>query len=467
MHSPDRLARKFALQAVLLEEFTKQHVEVVFLNSPHGESSPESNLLVHMQGMIAEYERAKILERTQRGRRFNARQGRVSVLGHAPYGYRYVSKHDGNGEARYEVVEDEARLVREIFAWVGLEGLSLGAVCRRLAEQGVPTRKGLRRWDVATLRGMLLNPAYYGEAHWGKTRLEPRTSQRRPSRGQPEIPRKDQVARRSSPDEQERITVPALISKDLFEAVSERLAQNRLHQRERHSGAKYLLSGLVVCGRCGAAYCARRSGSGRSQYVYYRCLSTDKFRNGGESLCENKAVSGSLESEVWSDVCELLQNPARLQSELERRKKPEPVGDETEGLRNSISRLKRQLARILEMYETGYLEKEDFASRMQRVKERLTREEKAYGERLQAEQVANDQAAMLAGFESFANGLKSGLEGMDIENKRKILRLLIQRIVVGDEDVQIVYRVQPHPVLTDPLGGNLQHPLKLRATSSR
>jgi site-specific DNA recombinase len=91
VHSPDRLARQFVHQMVLLEEFAKHHVEVVFLNQPICEASPEANLLLQMQGMIAEYERAKILERTRRGRRFSAKQGAVNALGHAPYGYRYVS----------------------------------------------------------------------------------------------------------------------------------------------------------------------------------------------------------------------------------------------------------------------------------------------------------------------------------------------------------------------------------------
>ena len=135
VHSPDRLARKYAYQVVLLEELRKCGVEVVFLNDFQQERSPEGELLVQVQGMIAEYERAKILERTRRGRRYAARQGKVSVLGHAPYGYRYVTRHEGGGEARYEVMAEEARVVQEMFAWVALEGLSLSDVVGRLAER--------------------------------------------------------------------------------------------------------------------------------------------------------------------------------------------------------------------------------------------------------------------------------------------------------------------------------------------
>lgn len=462
VHSPDRLARNFLKQAVLLDEFARHQVEVVFLNCPRTEATPESNLLVHMQGMIAEYEREKILERTRRGRRFSARQGRVSVLGHAPCGYRYVSKRDGDGEARYDVVLEEARLVRDLFRWVGLEGLSLAAVVRRLAEQRVPTRTGLARWDVATVRGILLNPAYYGEAHWGKTRQEERPAIYRPSRGQPEVPRRAKVARATAVHEQEHIPVPALIGKDLFDAVGERLAENRRRQRERQAGATYLLSGLLVCARCGAAYCARRTSRKTGGYVYYRCLGTDRYRNGGAALCSNQAVPGVLEDDVWADACELLQNPDRLRTELERRQKPAPTPVAEHELQSSITRLKRQLARILEMYENGYLEKEDFAQRMQRVNDRLAREEEAWRQQAQAGQRANDQAALLADFATFADRLKTGLAAMDFATKRKILRLLIKRIEVGEDQIQIVYKVNQNPFADSPQnGGNLQHRLKL------
>ena len=123
--APDRLARKYAYQVVLLEELAKHGVNVVFLNDAGAARTPENELLRQVQGMIAEYERATILERTRRGRRHAARRGAVSVLAHAPYGYRYVSKHAGGGAAAYQVVVEEAQVVRQIFAWVGLEGLSL------------------------------------------------------------------------------------------------------------------------------------------------------------------------------------------------------------------------------------------------------------------------------------------------------------------------------------------------------
>jgi site-specific DNA recombinase len=105
VHSPDRLARRYAYQVLLIEEFRRSGVEVVFLNRPLG-ASAEDDLLLQVQGMIAEDERAKILERSRRGRRHAARSGLVSALGAAPFGYRYVTRAVGGGVARFEVIEE-------------------------------------------------------------------------------------------------------------------------------------------------------------------------------------------------------------------------------------------------------------------------------------------------------------------------------------------------------------------------
>jgi site-specific DNA recombinase len=114
VNSPDRLARKYGYQVLLVDEFQRCGVELVFLNRPLGES-PEDDLLLQVQGIVAEYERAKILERSRRGKRHAARRGSVDVLSGAPYGYRYISKWEGGGTARYEVVLEEAPVVRQIF----------------------------------------------------------------------------------------------------------------------------------------------------------------------------------------------------------------------------------------------------------------------------------------------------------------------------------------------------------------
>ena len=109
VYSPDRLARKFAYQALLIEELARCGVRVEFVKGPRGDS-PEDQLLVQFQGMFAEYEKAQLIERYRRGKAWRAKTGSVNVLGGAPFGYRYVRKTPESG-ARYEVVPHEAVLV--------------------------------------------------------------------------------------------------------------------------------------------------------------------------------------------------------------------------------------------------------------------------------------------------------------------------------------------------------------------
>jgi site-specific DNA recombinase len=185
--APDRLARKYAYQVVLLEEFQAGGLDVVFLNRSSGQSA-EDELLVQVQGMLAEYERAKILERTRRGKRYAASQGAVSVLSGAPYGYRYVSKQEGAGQARYEIVTEEAQVVRQVFEWVGSERATIEEVCRRLEHTGARTRTGKTVWNRSTIGEMLNNPAYTGAAPFGRTRLGEPRPRLRPLRDIPVVP---------------------------------------------------------------------------------------------------------------------------------------------------------------------------------------------------------------------------------------------------------------------------------------
>src|SRR5262249_41976277 len=128
IQDPDRLGRDYAYQMVLVDELRHYGIEVTFLNFKI-DTSPDGRLLLQVQSMIAEYERTKIRERCRRGRLFAARAGKVSVLGGAPFGYRYITKQEGGGEARYVIEFAEAPIAREMFEWVAIEGCSLSQVC--------------------------------------------------------------------------------------------------------------------------------------------------------------------------------------------------------------------------------------------------------------------------------------------------------------------------------------------------
>jgi site-specific DNA recombinase len=153
LHSPDRFARKYAYQVLVVEEFRRAGVEVIFLNRALGQR-PEDALLLQVQGMIAAYERANSIERHRRGTRHAAQAGGVNVLSGAPYGSRSVAQYVGGGPARYAIVPDEARLVRPVFDWVGRDRQTIGEVCRRLTQAGEVTRTGKTVWDRRMVWGM-------------------------------------------------------------------------------------------------------------------------------------------------------------------------------------------------------------------------------------------------------------------------------------------------------------------------
>lgn len=225
--SPDRLSRKYAYQVLLSEEWLRQGVQTIFINSPQSQR-PEDQLLLQFQGMIAEYERAQILERSRRGKRHRAKQGEISVLSGAPYGYRYVRRTQERA-AYYEVVQAQAEVVRQVFDLYITQALSIGAITRRLNELGVPTRTGQSCWERSTIWAILRNPAYRGTACFGKTQeVSRRPRDNRAVRMRAHAPRRSSRTLQETPrDQWIEIAVPALVDERSFDLAQERLQDNK------------------------------------------------------------------------------------------------------------------------------------------------------------------------------------------------------------------------------------------------
>lgn len=462
--APDRLSRKYAYQVLIVEELVRNGVEVVFLTNPIS-SNPEENLLLQVQGMIAEYERAKIMERSRRGKLHAARRGSVNVLAGAPYGYRYVSKRDGDGEARYQVVAEEARVIKKIFAWYGQERCSIGEICRRLQSAGVPTRTGKKAWDRSVIWSYLKNPAYKGTAAFCKTSSGSLKRQRlRPQRGRPEFPRRPVSRVDSPPENQILIEVPALVSEELFAAAQVQLEENRQRKRARARGPRYLLQGLVVCKRCGyACYgkpTSRASAKGKVPYAYYRCTGSDAYRFGGERLCWNKQVrTDLLDTAVWEDVRSLLSEPERIRAEYNRRLegRESDRGPEVEQLAKLIKQVKNNISRLIDAYEDGLLEKSEFAPRIRAARERLSRLGQEYEQKAKEETAEADLKLVIGQLEEFARRVSEELREPDWSTRREIIQSLVKQVEIDEGEIRIVYRVSPSPFEGSPQQGRLQH----------
>jgi site-specific DNA recombinase len=247
--SPDRLARNYAHQWLLIEEFEKLHTPLIFLQNPFGDS-PQGKLLTQMQGMIAEYERAQIAERTRRGRLEKARQGEFMPWAYTCYGYRYLPKRHGCAP---QVMIDpiEAAVVRDIYRALVEEQLSCRQITQRLNAAKTPTPTGKNAvWQHATVRNILANRTYTGQARYNYR--QPVLPQ---SRKKEEHRLRSLKTGRSYRAESEWVwsDAPAIISVELFDKAQLQLQRNAASARKmyRPTSHRYLLRTLVHCGECG------------------------------------------------------------------------------------------------------------------------------------------------------------------------------------------------------------------------
>jgi len=168
-YDPDRLSRKLYHQMILAEEFEKQGIKLEFITQDMGDS-PEDRMFFNMRGLVAEYEREKIRERTVRGSREKARQGKVVSAGAIPFGFCYNKE-----KATLEEDPEKVQIVRLIFYTFANENLSLQSLAARLNRLHIPTPRGGDRWRASTLGVMLRNEVYVGKMHqFRKYHIEPK-----------------------------------------------------------------------------------------------------------------------------------------------------------------------------------------------------------------------------------------------------------------------------------------------------
>jgi len=452
VHAPDRLARSYAHQAVLVEEFARAGAEVVFLNRPIGRT-PEDTLLLQLQGMFAEYERTRIAERSRRGKRYLAQAGSVSVLSRAPYGYRYVGREAGGGTARFEVAETEAEVVRRIFRWVGEGRVSLSAVCRRLCEAGVPSPTGKARWGRSTVWTLLTNPAYVGRALFGKTASAPWRPPLRPARGRAPVPKRPSRRVPAAPEHRVAIPTPPLVDAALFEGVREQLDENRHRRRQRMVGARYLLQGLLVCQACGRAFCGRWQRCyprpPAHGYHYYRCTGTERDRVDGQRRCDARAIRVErLDEAVWREVCQLLEDPARVMGEYQRRLQAVRTGPrrpELETVERQLAKLRGGVGRLIDGYAEGLISKAEFEPRLAGLRRRVAGLEAEAAALQDAAEQARSLQLVVGKLETFAALVQDRLDGTDWATRRDVIRTLVRRVEIDGQHVRVVFRVDPGP----------------------
>jgi site-specific DNA recombinase len=452
--SPDRLSRKYAYQVLLIEELARHGVEIIFKNSPHA-TSPEDQLLVQFQGMIAEYERAQILERSRRGKLYRARQGEVSVLSGAPYGYRYARKTD-ECAGFYEIIEAEAEVVRQAYGWYTREGLSIGEVTRRLNERGVPTKKQGAQWERSTVWAMLRNPAYQGTACFGKTQLAARTrTNNRTLRQRGSLPTRNSASHEVPRAQWIEIAVPAVIEEQTFALAQERLASNK-KLSARRTIEPAILQGLVHCRHCGYALYRTATRSSARKIYYYRCLGSDAWRYAGQARCTERPIRQDLlESLVWNELIRLLEDPTLIEAELNRRldsaRHASPIKRREETLSRELVQTNKRLERLLTAYQEELLSLDELR---RRIPELRSREQRLQTELNALQTQVADQATYLRlaqTLSAFLESLRAHAQTLDVRERQRIARLLVKEVVVGHDRITIRHSI-PNAVRSS--GGN-------------
>jgi site-specific DNA recombinase len=476
-YSPDRLARKFAYQALLIEEFTRAGTRVEFVKGPRGDT-PEDQLLVQFQGMFAEYEKAQILERYRRGKAHRAKAGSVNVLSGAPFGYRYVRKSEHAGAA-YEIIEHEAALVSELFRRYADDGASIADLTRWLTESDVPTRTGKHRWDRSVIWGILRNPAYAGRAVFGKTMVVH------------ESPALNRVARlqgRSTPrasktvdrprEEWTEIAIPAIVTEETFARVAQRLVENKRFA-SRNSKVPSLLQGLAACSGCGYGYYRTSTRTTNKKIYYYRCLGSDNYRYEGGRVCGNKPVRADyLDTVVWDHIAGMLADPQLIRAEIDKRlesaRTSDPAAKERTRLETALAKASTGIARMIEAFGEQLITIDELRARMPELRARETNLRNQI-DALDSQLADRDAYLKLAtDLEGFLAQLHNKAEVATVAERQRVLRLLVKDVLIGPDKITIRHRIPlreratkdpQHSDSSDTEGEHPEHcPLRWRRT---
>ena len=445
IYHPDRLARKYVYQALLLDEFAKAGVEVFFYKNKKAET-PEEHLLEQFQGVFAEYERAQITERCRRGRLYKARQGAVSVLPNAPYGYRYV-RDEKSGLARYELHKEESETVVKLFHMYAVEGLTLNELCSFMDQSGKKPRRSNLGWDRATMRRILRNRSYIGLAGFCKTEKSGGDSQRimrAPKSGRIQI---SKHARKECPEESWiTIPVPSIVSEGLYHMAQEKL-NNAQKFASRNTRIPSILQGVLVCGMCGGSYYKKSRKNVRTYYCCHRSLMK------GEKKCNNRSIrQNELDEYLWEWILSILRNPKLVEAEIKRRMTEDPdkkrMAERKMALQRDYNKFLSSRNKLLDAYTEGEcLSLDELKKRMHILNQKIQQTER---EMAVIEAQTDDEARVKDSrltLEKFAESLDNSSATLSIEEKQKVVRALIHEIVIQEDSIQIKHCI---PVTKEP-----------------
>jgi site-specific DNA recombinase len=429
IHSPDRLARKYAYQVLILDELKKYNVEVVFKNMKTAET-PEDHMLLGLQGIVAEYEKVKIVERTRRGRLFRAKSNHV-IGNIPPYGYVCIPKNQSDtGFAQYKINESEANIVKLVYKWLTEEQLTTYKIIDRLQTQGIMARKG-KRWARSSVHKILRNETYCGVTYYNKHYCIPSNIEQEKGK----YSRRENTLLRTRPKEEWiPIQVLPIISKVTFVLAQNQLKQNAL-MSDRNTKHTYLLKGLLKCGReMGSMHGIPVHGK-----RYYRCYFKSKLSS--PIPCKSSSIkTDTIETIVWDSMLDLLSNPDLIKTQFEkwRIKKEKEISNfhtsefQSKNIEQRLLILKSEENRLLQAYSSGAVTLEQLKEQNERILKEKKEIEKNQAIVLNMQEKEIITKPKAKDFNKYANIYKLFLNKLEPNGKQILLRKAKLNITVLD-----------------------------------
>ena len=451
----------YAYQVIVLDELARHGVSVSFHDTPMIEDDPQARLLTQVQGVIAEYERAKIAERYRRGKLWRARKGEV-VAWKPPYGYRRISRVDDR-PAHLEVFEPEAVIVRRIFDDYVREDLSMRQITKGLNYDRIGSPSGKAVWGVSTIARILRNEAYIGRVYANRTEAVPDRCLAGKTR-QVRRPRDQWIA----------IAVPAILNDELFEAAQRVSRDNSKWNARRAEPGHWLLRGLVKCGHCEVGVsCHKMRGRNGTFHRYYYCRNHDPLRAGGEHRrCPGRNIrADELDAFVFEQVRDTLLRPdVLLSGEHAVSARREPAADDL--LQAQLAKLKRKIdavagerRRLADLYQADFIEREEL---LRRGNELQRRERDLQDQRdaliAQRKELAH-QNTLRKRIAEFSARVGAAVDDLDFHQRQKLLRLVVEHVLVTGWRVEIQLRI-PLDELPTPPGSGQSSKDRLRSLGS-
>ena len=335
----DRLSRD-TMHLLLLTEEIEKNAKLVYVNSEYNKT-PEGQLFFEIRGSFAKYERIKIQDRFQRGKRGKLRRG-LPISDHGIFGY------DWDGE-NYIINEPQAEIVRQIFhKYIH----SLGGyrpILDWLEELGIPSPKGKPRWSDYGLNKLLSRQMYTGE-YYAYTTYHRKVAAKKFEY----IPR----------DESEWIpmTCPAIISKETFEQAMAKRKRNK-QQKIRESKHTALLSGVIYCASCGRKMQACLDTRRKVPHAYYQCYSVAK----GIKECTNHNVNSDVvDAEVWNKLKQVCRNETLLKKYIAQNQPQEK--DNSVAIKKELDAIETKRQAIMNWFSANLITAQESTDKLQALK---------------------------------------------------------------------------------------------------